>query len=62
MTAPAKIRQSDLTRALRAIKAAEIEGANIRIDPDGTMHIIIGPAPADSQPANPLDRVLKDAA
>jgi len=62
MTAPAKIRQADLTRALRAVKAAEVEAAQIRIDPDGTMHIIVGPAPADSEPVNPLDRLLPHAA
>lgn len=62
MTAPATIRQADLTRALKAVKAAEIEAAQIRIDPDGTMHIIVAAAPADSQPVNPLDRLLINAA
>lgn len=62
MTATARLRQADLTRALRAVKAAEVGPAEIRIDPDGTMHIIIGPGVIDSAPPNPLDRLLDDAA
>lgn len=66
MTAPARIRQADLTRTLRAIKAADCGGARVRIDPDGTIDIMLGLADheswGDSRPANPLDRVLDDAA
>ena len=62
MTAPARIRQADLTRTLRALKAANCGGARVRIDPDGTIDIMLGLLPDDSRPANPLDRVLDDAA
>ena len=62
MTAPARIRQADLTRTLRALKAAECGSARVRIDPDGTIDIMLTPAPGDSPGANPLDRVLDDAA
>lgn len=62
MTAPARIRQADLTRTLRALKAANCDTARVRIDPDGTIDIMLGLLPGDSQPVNPLDRVLDDAA
>ena len=58
MTAPARIRQADLERAMKAAKNSGFASARVRIDPDGTIDIMLGLAPDDSPPANPLDRLL----
>ena len=52
----AAFRQADLTRALKAAKNAGVEIASIRVEPDGTIHIVAGgPEPAAT---NDLDRWL----
>lgn len=61
MTAPARLRQADLARTLKALKSADLHSARVRIDPDGTIDIVIG-MQADVAPINPLDRLLDNAA
>lgn len=55
---PALLKQSELTRYLKAMKAAGNEGGRVEVKPDGTHVIFTG----DSDPANganPCDRLLK---
>jgi hypothetical protein len=55
---PAAFRQIDLTRALRAAKAAGIDIARIEIDPDGRIVIIAAGGPATANAGNALDTWL----
>lgn len=64
MTAPARIKQDEYDRALKALKRAGYERARIRIDlANQVIDIMIdgtgdsSPPPAEP-PANPLDRLL----
>jgi hypothetical protein len=56
---PCSFRQTDLTRAVRAVQAAGCKDARIEIDTDGKITILIGSAaePATVQD-NDLDREL----
>ena len=60
MTAPARFRQSDITRAMRGAKAAGFERVRIGIDAAG--NIVIDAANDSGLPPmdrpNPLDRLL----
>lgn len=48
---PAPFRQADVARVLRAAKQAGVAAAEVRIDPDGTLRLILGaPAPAADAP------------
>lgn len=59
MTAPAAFKQSDLVRAARAMKRADVPIARIEIEPGGRIVIVAGePAPADPSAFNPWDEVL----
>lgn len=58
MTAPARIRKGDLNRVRDFIKTSGFTTARVRIDPDGTIDIMLGLDLPDSQAVNPLDRVL----
>ena len=51
---PATFRQSDLTRAIKAAKAAGIEVVRIEVDKDGKIAIITGRG-GDTAQANDLD-------
>lgn len=62
MSRRALIKQDDLTRAAKAAKLGGFASVRVRIDPDGTIDIMFGSAPDDSPAANPLDRVLDNAA
>ncbi|AOH83650.1 hypothetical protein AWL63_06340 [Sphingomonas panacis] len=59
MTAPARFKQQDITRALRGARAAGFTRVRVGIDVTGNMVI---DAADDSvelpAPANPLDRIL----
>ena len=56
-------KQSDLTRALKAAKAAGVEVARIEIAKDGTIAIDIGEMPVDTKPtkgsADDWDEAIK---
>lgn len=47
---------------MKAARNSGFAAARVRIDPDGTINIMLGHAPDDSQPDNPLDRLLPNAA
>lgn len=52
---PARFRQADVARALKAVQAAGGRAA-IRIEPDGTIVII----PADNSPPTPVTQDRRD--
>jgi hypothetical protein len=54
--APSTFRQSDVTRALRAAKAAGVDVARIEIDPDGKI-VIVTSEPIERREENSWDRV-----
>ena len=58
---PHQIRQADLTRALRAAKAAGLEVAGFTIEPDGRVVIQTGGSSGEEQ-TSPLDRWMADHA
>jgi hypothetical protein len=64
MTAPVAFRQSDLTRALKATKAAGFDAARIELEPGGKIVILAGGPDARITPAgepNEWDEVYEDA-
>jgi len=50
---PAKFTQSDVTRAIKAARAAGLESPRVEIAPDGT--IIIGGSQQSAGPFSPYD-------
>ena len=54
---PANLKQSDLTRYLKAMKAAGFEGGRIEVKPDGT-HVIFAGNSDPANGANPCDRLF----
>jgi hypothetical protein len=54
MTAPARIRQADLTRALKAAKAAGFDDVRVDITPAGTLSVLTGKLAETAEP-NPWD-------
>ena len=57
MTARASFRQTDLTRACKALEKAGLSVSGARITPDGAIVVLTGKEAANDQ-INPLDRVL----
>jgi hypothetical protein len=55
--APCTFRQTDLTRAVKAVVAAGVEITRIEIDKTGKIVIVTATAPADG-PQGELDREL----
>ena len=55
---PALLKQADLTRYFKAMKAAGFEEGRVEVKPDGT-HIIIAGNSDHNSGANPCDRLLK---
>lgn len=55
MTAPARFRQVDLERAMRAAKKCGYEDVRVRIDASGQMEVIVGKAANDQPPPVELD-------
>lgn len=50
MTSPARFRQADITRAMKAAKSAGFHDVRVRIDVGGQIEIIVGKAANDSPP------------
>ena len=50
----ATFRQSDLTRALKAAKQADVRVV-VEIMPDGTLRVAPAPSEAESRPLNPVE-------
>jgi hypothetical protein len=58
MTRPARFRQSDLTRAVKALAKAGVPVASAKVAPDGTIVLLTGESQAANDTGNPLDRLL----
>ena len=60
MTAPALVRQADITRILNGAKASDYTRVRLLIDPHGNIVVDASDEPAVLQPVrvNPLDRLL----
>lgn len=60
MTAPARFKQSEVTRILRGAKAAGFERVRMGIDAAGNIVIDVANDPGEPGPVriNPLDRLL----
>jgi hypothetical protein len=59
---PATFRQADVTRAVRAAKAAGIEVARVEIDPESGRIVIIAAAADTANANNALDQWLANNA
>lgn len=57
-TRPAILRQAELTRYAKAMRAAGIKDWRVELEPSGKITIIAGSADPDAGP-NPCDRLLK---
>jgi hypothetical protein len=55
-------KESDITRAVRAVTNAGVEVKQVEIDIDGGKIIVVAGKPADNQIINPWDEVLRHAA
>jgi len=49
MTAPARFRQADIARALKAAKGCGYEQVRVRIGMDGALEVIVGSAANDPE-------------
>jgi len=60
VTAPALIKQDDVTRIMKGARAAGFTRVRLSIDPDGNIVVDASddPAPAFQDRKNPLDRLL----
>lgn len=55
MTAPARFRQNDIARVLKAASKSGFESVRVQIGLDGRIDIIVGKAANDAPPAVELD-------
>lgn len=58
MSRPALLRQSDLTRYAKAMRAAGIAEFRVEVEPNGKVVIVAGKTDPD-EGTNPCDRLLK---
>lgn len=57
MTAAARFKQADATRALKAAVQAGLKPRGYRVEPDGSIYVDVGDATMPAH-GNPLDRIL----
>ena len=62
MSARARFKQADVTRALKAAVAAGVKPAQIVLEPTGEMRLIFIDEGQPAGTINPLDRLLGNAA
>jgi len=55
MTAFARFKQADVTRAMKAAKSAGFDNVRVTIGVDGTIDVIVGKAANDQKPPVELD-------
>jgi hypothetical protein len=55
VSAPARFRQADIARALKAAKSCGFEDVRVRIDASGQLEVIVGKAANDQPPPVELD-------
>ena len=55
MTAPARFRQADVTRAIKAAQSCGCDDVRVRIAVDGQIEIIVGRAANDQLPPVELE-------
>ena len=58
---PCTFRQTDVTRALRAAKAAGVDVQRFEIDKDGKIVVVAG-KPGEKDPVNPQDGLDRELA
>ena len=58
---PARFTQRDLAKAIKAVAAAGMSVAEIRVDKDGA-RIVVGGEPGKAEVDNPLDQWMADHA
>lgn len=58
MTAPARFKQADVTKALKAATAAGLRPSGCKIDPTGAIIVMIGNGNSKQDSANPWDEEL----
>ena len=55
MKSPQRIRQGEVTKALKAAKAAGLNVSRVDIEPDGKLSLMIGDREVIEAPATPFD-------
>ena len=58
MTTPARFKQADVTKALKAATAAGLKPSGCKIDPTGAIIVMLGNDNGKSATANPWDEEL----
>lgn len=57
MTKPARFSQADIARAAKGMEKAGLRVAGAKIDPDGSITVLIEPQATANDRVNPLDRL-----
>jgi hypothetical protein len=55
MKSPRRVRQGDVTKALKAAKAAGLNVSRVDIEPDGKLSILIGDGESSEPASTPFD-------